>query len=369
MPEKRDYYEVLGVSRNVGDDDIKRAYRQLAKKYHPDVNSGDKSNTEKFKEINEAYQILINPEKRSLYDRFGHSGVSGSFGDNGMDFGFGGFNDIVEDLFTDFFGGRRGESGRRGADLRYDLSISFKDAVFGVEKTIEVPRSEICQACSGNGAKSGREFKTCSKCGGTGQIRFTQGFFSISRHCDRCEGEGKIIDIPCEKCKGHGRIKQIRRITVKIPAGVETGNRLKISREGEAVTRSGSSGDLYVFINVQKDEFFEREEQDILCEVPINFIIASLGGEIDVPTIDGKTRLRIPLGTQSGKIFKIKGRGIPSLRGLGRGDQLVRIIVETPTNLNEKQKELLKEFAKISDEQVHPQSSSFFKKVKEIFGI
>jgi len=369
MAEKRDYYEVLGVSKNSSEDDLKRAFRQMAKRYHPDVNPHDKNNEDKFKEVNEAYQVLIDPEKRNLYDKFGHAGVSGSFGDSGMDFGFGGFNEVFEDIFTDFFGGGRRESGRRGADLRYDLNISFKDAAFGVEKTIEIPKNEICQACKGNGAKGGKEFKKCSKCGGAGQVRFTQGFFSISRPCDKCHGEGKIIDVPCDKCRGAGKIQQTKKISVKIPAGVETGSRLRIQREGEPGVRGGNSGDLYVFINVTEDEFFERDGTDIICDAPINFVIASLGGEIDVPTLDGKTQIKIPAGTQSGKIFKIRGKGIPSLQGYGRGDQLVRIIVETPTNLNEKQRELLKEFSKTLNDDVQPKSSGFFKQVKNIFGV
>lgn len=370
MAEKRDYYEVLGISRDATPDDIKKAYRQLAKRYHPDVNPSDKTNEEKFKGINEAYQVLTDPEKRSLYDRFGHAGVSAGVGDSGMDFGFGGFTDIFEDVFTDFFGTGRRESGRRGPDLRYDLRISFRDAVFGVEKTVEIPRNEVCSFCKGSGAKGGKEFKTCSKCQGTGQVRFSQGFFSISRTCDRCRGEGRIIDVPCEKCRGQGSVQQTRRISIKIPPGVETGTRLKVSREGGAGVRGGVSGDLYVFIDVSADEFFEREGQDLICEVPINFVIASLGGEIDVPTLDGKTGIKVHPGTQSGKIFKIRGKGVPSLHGYGRGDQLIRIIVETPTNLNEKQKELLREFAKtVGDEEVHPKTSNFFKKVKDMFSV
>ena len=369
MAEKRDYYEILGIPKNTTDDDIKRAFRQLAKKHHPDMNPNDKTKGESFKEINEAYQVLIDPEKRSLYDRFGHAGVNTGFGDSGMDFGFGGFTDVFEDMFTDFFGGGRRESSRRGSDLRYDLHISFREAVFGIEKTIEIPRNEICSSCRGTGAKGAKEFKTCSKCDGTGQVRYSQGFFSISRTCDKCHGEGRIIDVPCEKCKGHGRIQQLRRISVKIPAGIESGSRLKIPREGEVGTRGGPSGDLYVVINVSADEFFERDGTDIICEAPINFVIAGLGGEIDIPTLDGKTRLKIPAGTQSGRILKIRGKGVPSLHGYGRGDQLVKIIVETPENLNEKQKELLREFAKTLNEQVQPKSSGFFKKAKEMFGV
>lgn len=367
---KKDYYELLGINRSASEDEIKRAYRQLAKKYHPDANPNDKSSEEKFKEISEAYQVLIDPQKRNLYDQFGHAGVSGGYGfEGGPGFNFG-FSDMVENIFEDFFGTNASNTrARRGADLRYDLTISFREAVFGVEKTIEVPRLEVCDKCKGTGARDGTEFQVCNKCKGSGQIRMSSGFFSISRTCDKCRGEGRIIRIRCEKCKGEGRIKYTRKIDVKIPPGVDNSSRLRISGEGESGMSGGPNGDLYVELNVEEDEFFLRDEDDITCDIPISFAQAALGTEITVPTLEGASKLNIPAGTQSGRVIKLIGKGVPNLRGFGRGDQLVKIIVETPVNLNDKQKELLIEFAGISSENIHPKQFSFVKKMKRLFGI
>ena len=368
--EKRDYYEVLGVHRNASETEIKKAYRKLAIQHHPDKNQGDKQSEEMFKEVSEAYEVLSDPQKRVQYDQFGHAGLSGGAGASG--FGFGGgtpFGDIFEDIFGDLFGGRQQQrrGGKRGDDLLYNLEISFEEAAFGVESKIEVPYNKRCGTCNGSGAKPGTEPKVCPTCRGAGQVRFQQGYFSVSRTCNHCNGEGKIIDSPCSTCRGTGMARDTKTMSVKVPAGVETGNRLKLSGEGGEGTKGGPNGDLYVSIKVRPHSVFSRENNDVICEIPISFVQAALGTEIAVPTLDGKLNLKIPEGTQSGKVFRLKDKGIPVLQGYGRGDQMVVIKVETPVNLNKRQRELLEEFAAIGGEEIHPMKKNFFDKVVNLF--
>ncbi|GAB4296897.1 MAG: molecular chaperone DnaJ [Desulfuromonadia bacterium] len=371
MAEKRDYYEVLGVHRNASEAEIKKAFRRLATQYHPDRNPGDKEAEEKFKELAEAYEVLSDPEKRAQYDRFGHAGVSGAgFSTDGFGFGAGAsFGDIFGDIFGEIFGGgtRRRSEGRRGDDLQYTLEIRFEEAAFGCTKEIQVPYQKRCDTCSGSGAKPGTEVKQCPTCRGAGQVRFQQGFFSVTRPCTTCRGEGKVIETPCPECRGTGSVRATKTLSVKVPAGVETGIRLKMMGEGGQGVRGGANGDLYVVIQVQDHPIFQREGNDVLCEIPISFVQAALGCEIQVPTLEGKVAMKIPEGTQSGKIFRLKNKGIAQLQGYGRGDQLVVVRVETPTNLNRKQRELLEAFAREGGEECHPQSKGFFEKVKELF--
>ena len=370
---KRDYYEILGVSRSATEDDVKKAYRKLALKYHPDRNPDDRHEAEeRFKEISEAYQVLSDPERRSLYDRFGHAAFEqGAPGGAGFDFG-GNFEDIIGDLFGDFFGTGRTRGGRgrmrRGQDLRYDLEISFEEAAFGCEKTIAVPRLSTCDTCRGRGAKPGTSPRTCPQCRGSGQVRFQQGFFSIAKTCGHCNGQGTIIANPCPSCEGSGVQRRTHQLSIKVPPGVDSGSRLKLRGEGEAGANAGMSGDLYVVLGVREHPLFVREGTDVVCEVPLSFAQAALGAEIEVPTLDGKARAKIPAGTQSGQVFKLKGRGIPDLNGYGRGDEVIRVLVETPRKLSPRQRELLEEFARISGEEVHPLSKSFLEKVKSMLG-
>lgn len=369
--EKRDYYEVLEVHRNASETEIKKAYRKLAIKFHPDKNPGNKEAEECFKEVSEAYEVLSDPQKRAQYDQFGHAGLAGG-GFSGGGFGFGAgtpFGDIFGDIFGDLFGGGRQQRGRgrRGDDLLYNLEISFEEAAFGVESRIEVPYNKRCSACGGSGAKPGTEPKVCPTCRGAGQVRFQQGYFSVSRTCNHCNGEGRIIDSPCGACRGTGSVRDTKTMSVKIPAGVETGNRLKLSGEGGQGTKGGANGDLYVAITVKPHPVFNRDNNDVICEIPISFTQAALGAEIPVPTLDGKMNLKIPEGTQSGRVFRLRDKGIPVLQGYGRGDQLVVIKVETPVNLNKKQRELLEEFARIGGEEIHPMKKNFFEKVVDLF--
>jgi molecular chaperone DnaJ len=370
--DKRDYYEVLGVHRNASEAEIKKAFRRLAIQHHPDKNPGDKMAEERFKEITEAYEVLSDAQKRAQYDQFGHAGVSGAGGFGGAGFGgFGAgtpFGDIFSDIFGDIFGGGTGRSrtqGRRGDDLLYNLEVSFEEAAFGVDKKIEVPFARRCAACNGSGARPGTEPKACPACRGAGQVRYQQGFFSVSKTCGQCNGEGKVVDDPCPECRGKGSVKDTKTLSVKVPAGVETGSRLKLTGEG-GQGKGGPNGDLYVAINVREHPLFQREDNNVICEFPISFIQAALGCEVEVPTLDGKVAMKIPEGTQSGKVYRLRGKGIPSLQGYGRGDQLVVIRVETPTNLNKRQKELLEEFAKIGNEDVHPLKKGFLDKVMDI---
>lgn len=375
---KRDYYEVLGLDKGADEAAIKKAYRKLAMKYHPDRNPGDKEAEEKFKEINEAYEVLSDPNKRARYDQFGHAGVGGN-GQGGFEgfSGFGGFDDIFGDIF-DMFGGGFGSSRRRsgpqkGADLKYEFTISFEEAAFGADKEINITRHENCDKCHGTGAKAGTAKKTCPQCNGTGEIRYAQrtplGQFVNVKTCDVCHGEGTIIEQPCEKCKGSGKIKRDRKIHMKIPAGVDNGSVIPLRGEGEPGIKGGPAGDLYIVIRVRPHEIFQRDGNDVLCEIPITFVQAALGDELIVPTLDGKVKYKIPEGTQSGTIFRLKGKGIPNIRGYGRGDHYVKVVVEVPKKLNEKQKELLRKFADEMGEDVHEQRKTFFDKVKDVFGI
>ncbi|MDD4898646.1 MAG: molecular chaperone DnaJ [Methanocellales archaeon] len=352
---KRDYYEILGIDKNASQEEIKKAYRRLAKKYHPDINLDKKEKGEKFKEISEAYEILADPDKRSNYDRFGHAAVQDAFGRGGFSWGdFTHFGDI-EDLFgRDFFGGgifdiffgsnRGGYRPTRGVDLRYDLDITLEDAAFGTTKEVEIPRMVKCDSCNGSGAKTGG-LKTCPDCNGTGQKRQERrtafGMFTSITTCGRCRGEGKTIEAICSDCNGDGKVRRIRKISVKIPPGVDTGSRLRIVGEGEAGTRGGSAGDLYIIVDVKPHEIFKREGNDVICEIPISFTQAALGAEVEVPTLKGKTKIKIPPSTQTGTLFSLKGMGIPHLNRRGNGDQHVKVVVKTPTNLSKEQKELL----------------------------
>ncbi|HEX9024656.1 MAG TPA: molecular chaperone DnaJ [Geobacteraceae bacterium] len=369
--EKRDYYEVLGIHRNASETEIKKAFRKLAIQHHPDKNPGDKEAEEKFKELTEAYEVLSDPQKRAQYDQFGHAGLGqGAGGFYGGGFGAGSpFGDIFSDIFGDIFGGgggRQRSRGRRGDDLQYTMEISFEEAAFGVENKIDIPYAKRCDNCAGSGAKPGTEAKTCPTCRGAGQVRFQQGLFSISRTCSHCNGEGRVVETPCPICRGSGSIRDRKTLSVKVPAGVETGNRLKLVGEGGQGTKGGPNGDLYVLITVKEHPIFTREGNDVICEIPISFTQAALGCEIEVPSLDGKVSLKIPEGTQSAKTFRLRNKGIPTLQGYGRGDQLVVIRVETPVNLTRKQKELLEEFARISGETTQPMSKRFFDKVKDI---
>lgn len=383
---KRDYYEILGLKKGASKDEIKKAYRNLALKYHPDRVSADqkKEAEERFKEISEAYAVLSDDTKRAQYDQFGHAGIDSRYSYEDI-FRGADFSSIFEDLgfggsiFEDFFGGfnifggggtTHRKAPRRGSDLQYDLEVTFEEAALGTDKTIVVPRYETCLDCKGTGSAKGTSLVKCTTCGGTGQIRTQHGFgFIFARTCDKCRGSGEIIKTPCARCSGSGRITVERKINVKIPAGVETGSKLRMSQEGEAGLRGGSRGDLYLAIYVKPHEIFGRQDNDITCEVPISFVMAALGGEIDVPTLaGGKVKMKIPTGTQSGKIFRFKGKGIKDLYGGGYGDELVRIVVETPTNLNAAQKKALQEFARLSGEEISPITKSFMDKIKKIWG-
>jgi molecular chaperone DnaJ len=373
--KKRDYYEVLEVTRAAGEDELKKSYRRLAIQYHPDRNPGDKAAEERFKEINEAYQILSDPERRAQYDRFGHAafqGPQGSGGFGGFDFSQG-FEDVFSDIFGDFFGTGRGRSrsrSRRGDDLRYDLEVEFEDAAHGAERVIKFQRLMTCEDCNGARARGGSEgARTCPNCRGVGQVRTQQGFFSISTTCGQCRGEGTIIADPCPKCQGQGRVRKAVSLSVKIPPGVDNGSRLKLRNEGEAGFGGGPAGDLYVVVHVKEHSLFVRQDNDVVIEVPVSFPQAALGSEIEVPTLEGKLKLKVPSSTQSGKVFRLKGKGFVDLHGYGRGDQLVRIVVETPRRLTSRQRELLEEFARASGEDVnHPMAKGFVDKIKEMFG-
>lgn len=349
MAQKQDYYDVLGIGRQSEEAEIKAAYRKLALKFHPDRNPDNKEAEEKFKEAAEAYEVLRDPQKRSIYDQFGHAGLEGT----GFS-GFGGFEDIFSsfgDIFEDFFGfggGRRTRSrGQRGADLRYDMTLSFMEAAFGSETNIEVEKAEACNACGGSGSEAGTSPEICAQCRGTGQVTRSQGFFTVRSACYACRGNGRTITHPCPDCRGIGQVKRRKKVAVKIPAGVDTGSRLRLTGEGEAGVQGGIPGDLYVFIHVEPHEFFERHEYDVVCQVPISFIQAALGDKLKIPTLTGKKTIEIKKGTQPGDFMRLRGEGIPSLRNGNRGDQIVQFSIRTPTNLNKKQETLLKEFAKL----------------------
>jgi molecular chaperone DnaJ len=377
---KRDYYEILGVARNASEEEIKKAYRKQAIKYHPDKNPGDKHAEEKFKEVGEAYEALSDPQQRAAYDRYGHDAFDPRR--RAAASGRGGFHDpfdvfreafgsgTVEDIFEQFFGGgaRRDPTGpQRGADLRYDLQIEFEEAARGCEKEIPVRKLELCEHCHGSGAEAGATRKTCSACGGRGQVVTARGIFSIAQTCPRCEGAGRVIDKPCRKCHGGGRAEKSTTIKLRIPPGVDTGARLRSTGNGEAGLRGGPAGDLFVILHVKPHEIFHREGDDLLYELPVSFVQAALGTDLEVPSLDGHVTLRIPPGTQTGTLFRVKGKGVKNVQGYGWGDLHVRVTVEIPAHLNSAQKAKLQEFAALCDEKVNPGVKSFFEKAKEFF--
>ena len=379
---KRDYYEVLGIPRGASDAEIKTAYRKLAMKHHPDKNPGDHTAEDRFKEAAEAYAVLADAEKRSLYDRFGHAGVSAAGGAGGVDPNiFNGFEDILGGLgdifgFGDVFGGRRRGGPQRGSDLRYDLEITFEEAARGAETTIQIPRQESCEVCKGNGAAPGSSPTTCPQCRGAGQVRFQQGFFTVARTCAQCRGAGKIVTKPCPACKGAGRVSRDRKITVKIPAGIATGQQLRLQSEGEAGGAGGPAGHLYVVIHVQEHEFFRRDGMNLFCEIPVNFTTLALGGEIQVPTLDGTEHVKVPEGTQTGTTLRIRGKGMPDVSGKGRGDLFATVQVLTPKKLNREQRHLVEQLAKALPKEEfeprpredQPDERNLFDRVKDMFG-
>ncbi len=346
--EKRDFYDVLGVAKNASEAELKKAYRRLAMKYHPDRNPDDADAVEHFKEAKEAYEVLSDPQKRAAYDQFGHAGVDPAAGGAGFRTGGAGFGDIFDDIFGDIFGGggRRGggERAYRGSDLQYNLELSLEEAVFGTEVKIRVPRQVTCEECDGSGARKGTRPETCPTCGGVGQVRMQQGFFSVQQTCPRCRGSGQLISDPCGNCQGQGRVQEQKTLSVKVPAGVDTGDRIRLSNEGESGLNGGPPGDLYVQIHVKPHKLFGREGDNLLCEVPIGFATAALGGELEIPTLDGRVKLRVPSGTQTSKLFRLRGKGVKPVRGGPEGDMICKVVVETPVNLTKRQEELLKEF-------------------------
>ena len=384
MSEKRDYYEVLGVGKDADAKEIKKAYRKLAMKYHPDKNPGDKDAEEKFKEINEAYEVLSDEEKRSTYDRFGHDGLNGQGGfGGGQGFGgfggsgFGGFEDIFGDIFGSSFGGGFGGSSsrrrgpKRGADIRQSVTISFEDAAFGKKIKVKINRSEECEECHGSGARPGTSKKTCPTCHGSGTVQSVQrtpfGNIASQRTCSTCDGEGEINESPCNKCHGKGSVRKTKTIEVDIPAGIDDGQMIKLSGQGEVGEKGGPRGDLYIVVNVQKHEIFTREGYDVYIEMPIRFTQAALGDKLEVPTLDGKVSYNLPEGTQTGTVFRLKGKGIPKLKSNVRGDQYVKVTVEIPKKLNEKQKELVREFAKECGQEVHQRQKTLSDKIDNFF--
>ena len=376
--QKRDYYEVLEVGRNATAEEVKRAYRKLAVKFHPDKNPDDPHAEEKFKELGEAYDVLMDPEKRAAYDRFGHA----AFAPGGAGFGRGAFHDPFEifrevfsgggfggGIFETLFGGGGAQSNdrRRGSDLRYDMEIKLEEAAFGAEKQIEIEKLDVCDKCGGTGAEVGSRKTQCPTCGGRGQVVSSRGFFHISQTCPRCHGAGEIIEKPCQKCRGEGRVEKLSRVNLKIPAGIREGTRLRSLANGEAGVDGGSPGDLYVVIHIKEHKIFQREGDDLYCEVPIPFSVAALGGEIDLPTLEGKAHLKVPAGTQSGQMFKLRGKGIINVNGRGHGDLFARLIVEVPSRLNAEQRGKLEEFAALCGEENTPMRKSFFERAKEFF--
>jgi molecular chaperone DnaJ len=367
---KRDYYEVLGVARTCTEVELKAAFRKLAMQHHPDRNPGDKDCEHKFKEINEAYDVLKDGDKRAAYDRFGHAAFEhgGGMGAGGFSADFGSaFADIFEGIFGMPGGGRGRSSGReRGSDLRYNMEITLEDAFSGKAAQIRIPTSVTCEACSGSGAKAGTKPKACASCGGMGKIRHAQGFFTLERTCPTCQGRGQVIDDPCKACGGGGRVTRERNLSVNIPSGVEDGTRIRLAGEGEAGLRGGPPGDLYIFLSITPHEFFQRDGADLHCRVPVSMVSAALGGEFEVPAIDGsKARVKIPPGTQTGRRFRLSSKGMPVLRSKQTGDMYVQVSVETPQNLSKKQRELLAEFEKLSSADTQPESTGFFGRVKE----
>jgi molecular chaperone DnaJ len=377
-PTKRDYYEVLEVAREVSGDEVKRAYRKLAVKYHPDKNPDDPQAEEKFKELGEAYDVLMDPDKRAAYDRFGHAAFTQGGGFSGGGFHdpfdifrevFSGGGGIGGGIFETFFGGggAQAEDRQRGSDLRYDMQITLEEAAFGVEKEIEIRKLDSCGNCKGSGAETGSRTINCPACGGRGQVISSRGFFQISQTCPRCRGVGQTIEKPCRECRGEGRVEKASRVKLKIPAGISEGSRLRSSRNGEAGIRGGPGGDLYVVIHIKEHEIFQRDEDNLYCELPVSFSTAALGGEIAVPTLEGKANLKVPAGTQSGQTFKLRGKGIVHVNSSERGDLLARLIVEVPSRLNAEQRGKLKEFADLCGEENTPMHKSFFDRAKGFF--
>jgi molecular chaperone DnaJ len=372
--KKRDYYEVLGVERNASEEEVKRAYRKLAVKFHPDKNPDDPHAEERFKEIGEAYDVLMNADKRAAYDRFGHAAFAqGTAARGGFHDPFDIFREVFGGagggIFETFFGGvgTRAEDRQRGSDLRYDMQIELEEAAFGVQKEIEIQKLDTCDKCQGSGAESGSRTINCPACGGRGQVISSRGFFQVSQTCPRCRGIGQIIEKPCRQCHGEGRVERMSRIMLKVPPGIADGSRLRSSRNGEAGTRGAPHGDLYVVVHIKEHKVFQREDDDLYCEVPIPFSSAALGGEVDVPTLEGKANLKVPAGTQSGQIFKLRGKGIVNVNGRERGDLLARLIVEVPTRLNAEQRQKLEEFSGLCGEENTPMRKSFFERAKEFF--
>ncbi|WP_114395173.1 molecular chaperone DnaJ [Oleisolibacter albus] len=371
---KRDYYEVLGVEKGASADDLKKAYRKLAMQYHPDRNQGDKAAEQKFKEINEAYDVLKDEQKRGAYDRFGHAAFENGRGPGagaagGFDFGSG-FADIFDEMFGEFMGrgGRGAQANNRGADLRYNLEITLEEAFQGTTTQVRVPTSVMCDSCGGSGAEKGSQPITCPTCNGAGKVRAQQGFFTIERTCPGCGGAGRVIKDPCRACGGQGRVRKEKTLQVNIPAGVEDGTRIRLAGEGEAGLRGGSPGDLYIFLAIAPHRFFQRDGANLHCRVPIPMTTAALGGTIEVPTVEGtRAKITVTPGTQSGHQFRLKGKGMTVLRSPARGDMYIQVVVETPVNLTKKQQELLKEFEKAGQEGHHPESEGFFAKVKELW--
>ena len=374
---KRDYYDVLGVAKGASEAELKKAYRTKAKELHPDRNQDNPDAEAQFKEANEAYEVLKDADKKAAYDRYGHAAFEGGMGGGGGRGGPGGgdfssaFSDVFEDLFGDFMGGQRGGGGRqrasRGSDLRYNLRVELEEAFTGLQKTITVPTSVACSSCDGTGAEGGAEPQNCPTCSGMGKVRAQQGFFTVERTCPTCSGVGQIIKNPCNNCGGAGREQKERSLSVNIPAGVETGTRIRLAGEGEAGLRGGPTGDLYIFIEVKEHELFQRDGIDLFCRVPVSMTTAAIGGDVEVPTIDGgRSRVKVPAGSQSGRQMRLRSKGMPALRGGGQGDMFIEMAVETPVNLTSKQKELLREFEKLSEEN-NPQLSGFFSKVKSFW--
>jgi molecular chaperone DnaJ len=371
---KPDYYKLLGVEKDVSGKDLKKAYRRVAMKHHPDRNPGDKAAEEKFKEVAEAYEVLSDEQKRATYDQYGHAGLEGGAGMGGGHGhgggGFGSFSDIFGDVFGEQFGGGGGRRGgpARGADLRYNLDLDLEEAVKGATVKIRVPSLTTCEPCSGTGAKKGTKPKQCTTCGGVGQVRMQQGFFSVQQTCPTCHGKGSVISDPCSICHGQGRIEETKNLSVKVPAGVDTGDRIRLSGEGEAGDAGGPKGDLYVQVSVREHEIFQRDGKNLYCEIPIGFVEAALGGELEVPTLDGRVKLKVPAETQTGKLFRLRGKGVTPVRGGSVGDLLCRVAVETPVNLTGKQKELLQELqGTMKGGKNSPKQSSWFDGMKNFF--
>ena len=370
---KRDYYEVLGLNRDASDEEVKKAYRKLAMKFHPDRNPDNPKAEEQFKEAKEAYEILSDGEKRSAYDQFGHAGVDPQAGAGAGFGGMGGFADAFGDIFGDIFGGGRGGRSNvyRGADLRYNLEVSLEEAARGSETRIRIPTMEECGPCKGTGAKPGTQPKVCPTCGGAGQVRMQQGFFSIQQTCPKCHGTGRIIPEPCTTCHGAGRVKQHKTLSVKIPSGIDDGDRIRLAGEGEHGVNGGPPGDLYVQIHLKQHPVFQRDHDDLHCEMPVSFTTAALGGEIEIPTLDGAAKIKVPPETQTGKVFRLRGKGIRGVRSHAAGDLLCHVVVETPVSLTERQRELLREFESINEkdsERHNPRAQSWMDKVREFFG-